>query len=174
MPPLPEHQPTMTNLQLLRSPEVPHLALGEFRLAPGLPERMDRTLQIRAELIRASGDGSFSSYLRQTLEAELTGAGKLDAASGTVISAHLTRSHVETGGNDATGVLGARFVITRGGQTVYDHEHVVNDTWQSDWIGALAIPDATTRYNALYPALVTDLLRNEDFRRAVRTGEPTS
>lgn len=172
MPPLPAHQPTLTNLQLLRSPDIPSLALGEFRLAPGLPERMDRSLAIRAEIIRAPGDGSFSSYLRQTLEAELTGAGKLDVASGTSISAHLTQSRVETRGDDGSAVLGARFIVSRGGQVIYNQEHVITDTWATTFLGGVAIPEAMDHYNALYPAIVSDLLRSDAFKRAVRA--PTS
>lgn len=172
MPPLPAHQPTLTNLQLLRSPDIPSLALGEFGLAPGLPARMDRSLAIRAEIVRAPGDGSFSSYLRQTLEAELTGAGKLNAAAGTTISAQLTQSRVETLSEDATAVLGARFIVSRGGQVIYNEEHVVTDTWATTVLGGIAIPEAMDHYNALHPAIVSDLLRSEALKRAVRA--PTS
>ena len=172
LPPLAEHQPTLANIQLLRNSEIPPLALGEFSPAPSLSERADRALAVRAEIIRAPGDGSFSSYLRQTLEAELRGAGKLDAASGTVISGQLTQSHVNTGGNESEGLLGARFIVSRGGQIVYDREHVVTSQWPSNFIGAIAIPDAMDHYNALYPAIVSDLLRNEEFRRAVRGPAP--
>ncbi len=174
LPPLPEHQPTLANVQLLRNPDIPALALGDFALAPGLPARMDRSVSVRAEILRAPGDGSFSNYLRQTLEAELTASGKLDAASGTAISGLLTRSQVETAGDQSTGTLGARFIVTRGGQTLYDREHVVTDAWPSNFIGAIAIPDAMTHYNALYPALVGDLLRNEDFRQSVRGASAAS
>ena len=68
MPPAPVHRPTITNVQVMRSSDVPNLALGQFALAEGLPDRMDRTVGIRAELLRAP-NGSFSDYLRQTLEA---------------------------------------------------------------------------------------------------------
>lgn len=169
MPPAPVHRPTIANVQVMRSTDVPAMALGNFALAEGLPERMDRTVQIRAELLRAP-DGSFSQYLRQTLEAELTAAGKLDAASGTTISAFLTQSHVETGGETSTAVVAARFIVTRAGQTLYDREHTVTDEWPTQFIGAIAIPEAMNRYTGLYPALVHEVFSSPDFRAAIRGG----
>lgn len=167
MPPAPEHRPTIGNVQIMRSSDVPALAVGRFALGEGLPERMDRTVGVRAELLRAP-NGSFSDYLRQTLETELTAAGKLDAAAGTTVSGFLTQSHVETGGSDVSrATLGARFIVTRNGQVVYDHEHVVTDQWPSQFIGAIAIPEAMNRYTGLYPAIVTDLFEDADFRTAI-------
>jgi hypothetical protein len=165
--PMADQQPSLTNIQLLRTGEMPSFALGDFALAPGLPTRMDRSISIRADSVTAPGDGSFSHYLRQTLETELRAAGKLDPASATIISAQLTQSHVSTG-TPANGTLGARFHVERHGQTLFDREVVVGDQWESNFIGAVAIPMAMDRYTALYQRLVTQLLSDDEFRAAVR------
>lgn len=153
----------------MRSTDIPALNLGEFALAEGLPARLDRAVQIRAELLRAPEGTTFSQYLRQTLETELTAAGKFDAAAGTVISGFITRSEVQTTeGETSTGTLAARFIVTRNGQTIYNQEHSVTHQWASQYLGAIAIPEAMNRYTGLYPALVNDLFETNEFRAALR------
>jgi hypothetical protein len=161
-------QPTLRNIQALRAPEIPALSLGAFELAPGLPARMDRSISIRADSVKAPGDGSFSHYLRQTFETELRAAGKLDESAPTVVSAQLTRSEIGTALSGSRGELGARFVVTRNGQTLYDRELVVNGEWASSFLGAIAIPEAMDRYTALYQDLVAALLNDPEFHNAVR------
>lgn len=165
--PMAEQQPSLTNIQLLRTGDLPSFALGAFELGPGLPARMDRSISIRADSVTAPGDGSFAHYLRQTLETELRGAGKLDPAANTIISGQLTQSHVSTG-TPARGTLGAHFRVERNGQMLYDRELAVSDQWESNFIGAIAIPMAMDRYTALYQRLVTELLSDDAFRAAVR------
>lgn len=162
----PAHQPTLANVQALRAADIPAIQLGEFRLAPGLRSAIDRMVDVRGSVLRAP-NGSFALYLRQTLEQELVAAGKLDAASGVVISAHLMQSEVSTNVNRTGATVGARFVVTRDGATVYDRALLATDDWEFQFIGAIAIPEAMDRYTALYPALVTQLLQDPAFRAAV-------
>lgn len=166
-PPMAEQQPTLANIQLARGAEMPMFSLGDFGLAPGKPAGMDRSITIRASTLSAPG-GSFAQYLRQTLETELRGAGKLDAAAPTTISGQLTRSEIATNPPTARGTLAARFIATRNGQVIYDRELTVSEDWGSSFIGAVAIPLAMDRYTALYPELVTALLSDPEFRTAVR------
>lgn len=166
-PPMAEQQPTLGNIQLLRGAEMPMLSVGDFALAPGVPAAVDRSIAIRANTLSAPA-GSFSRYLAQTLTTELRGAGKLDATAPTVISGQLTRSEITTSPPTARGTVGARFIVTRGGRTIYDSELTASEDWDSSFIGAIAIPAAMDRYTALYPALVTRLLSDPDFRSAVQ------
>ncbi len=168
LPPMVEQRPTLANLQTLRAKEIPGLAVGDFRLAQGLPARMDHAITIRASSLKAPGAGSFSGYLKQTLETELKGAGKLDAAAASTVRGELTQSQVSTGLPDSRGALAARFTVIRDGKTVYERELVVDKSWSSSFIGAIAIPEAMDRYTALYPDLVNALLTDPAFRAAVQ------
>lgn len=166
--PLAEHQQTFENVQILRADSIPQMALGEFKLAKGLPESMDRTLGIRADSVTPPQGLTFSQYLRQALEAELTGAGKLNPAASVVISGELTRSAISTSGSTSNGTLGARFHVTRSGADVYDKELTVTESWPSSFFGAEAIPTAMNHYNGFYPKLVTQLVSDPEFKRAVQ------
>lgn len=166
--PLAPQQQTFENVQILQAKDIPQMALGEFKLAAGLPTGMDKSLGIRADSLTPPPGLTFSGYLKQTLEAELTGAGKLNPSAPVIISGDLTQSRVTTTGANSAGILGARFKITRNGATAFDKELVVNEEWPSSFFGAEAIPEAMNHYNGLYAKLVTKLLQDPDFRAAVR------
>lgn len=166
--PLALHQQTFENVQLLQANDIPQIALGEFKLAAGLPASMDKSLGIRADSVTPPQGLTFSGYLRQVLEAELTGAGKLNPSAPVVISGELTRSEVSTTGPNSAGTLGARFTVTRNGAKVYNKELVVSEQWPSAFFGAEAIPAAMNHYNGFYPKLVTKLLEDAEFRAAIR------
>ena len=166
--PLAPQQQTFENVQILRANDIPQMALGEFTLAKGLPASVDKSLGIRAESVTPPAGLTFSGYLRQTLEAELTGAGKLKPSAPIVVSGELTQSRVSTSGANSTGVLGARFHVTRNGSAVFEKEIVVTEEWPSSFFGVEAIPAAMNHYNGFYPKIVTKLLQDPDFRAAVR------
>lgn len=161
-------QATFENIQLLGAKDVPQMALGAFSLAKALPASMDTSVGIRADSVTPPAGLTFSGYLKQTLEAELTGAGKLNPSAPVVISAELTQSHVSTTGANSTGVLAARFHVTRNGAAAFDKELSVTEEWPGSFFGAEAIPAAMNHYNGFYPKLVTKLLQDADFRAAVR------
>ncbi|ATQ41022.1 hypothetical protein [Caulobacter mirabilis] len=159
---------TLDNVQAARAATPAPVAVGAFVLAEGLPKAMDRSIAIRAGSVTAPGGGSFAGYLKTTLETELTAAGKLDAASGTTISGELTQSSVATPLPMSRGLVGARFRVTRDGKVLYEKELTASDEWESNFIGAVAIPMAMDRYTALYPKLVGVLLNDPEFRAALR------
>jgi hypothetical protein len=163
---LPQHAATLENIQAMRAAGIPNVGVGTFALAPGLPEGMDRSIGIRAVSV-SSPDGSFSTYLRQTLITELTAGGKLDPASPIVIGGQLTESRIDAGLAEANAVLGANFTVTRDGKTVFSKAFEVHDAWKGDFLGAVAIPAAMDHYTALYSRLVGALLADGEFRAAV-------
>lgn len=167
--PMPTPGPSIDNLQRLRKAETPSMALGEFRLAPGLPAAMDRKVNVRGSTATSPNGGSYALFLKDTLAAELKAAGKLDAASGVSISAQLTESQAEAGVDVGLAKLGATFVVTRDGREVYRKALRVEETWVSSFYGAVAIPMALNQYTGLYSKLVTRLLEDPEFQAAVRS-----
>jgi hypothetical protein len=166
--PLATHQQTFENVQLLRDDNIPQIALGKFGLASGLPAGMDKSIGIRAGGVTPPQGVTFSGYLKQALEAELSGAGKLNPAAPIVLSGDLTRSTISTLDSMSNGTLGARFYVMRSGAKVFDKELMVTEEWPSAFFGFEAINTATNHYNGFYPKLVTKLLSDPEFKKAVR------
>jgi hypothetical protein len=167
--PVPPPTATLDNIQAIRGAGLAPLKVGDFTPGPGAPTQMDKTVTVRAGT-QAAPAGSYAKLLGQTLEAELKGAGKLDPASSLVVSGVVTDTHVDSSMPDATARLAAHFTLKHNGAVAYDKTLDVSVTWKSTLLGAVAIPDAFNHYNALYPALVTKLVSDPQFRAAAHTG----
>lgn len=165
--PVPPPQATLSNIEAIRAGGVGPMQVGGFIAGPGSPTAMDRKITVRAGA-QAPPDGSYAKLLGETLAAELKGAGKLDPNSTLIVSGVVTKTHVDSAMPDATAELEAHFTLKRNGATVFDKTLDVQSTWKSNFMGAVAIPDAFNHYNALFPEIVTKLLTDADFRAAAQ------
>lgn len=142
------------------------VALGDFKPAAAVKD--DAGISMRTNTVTSPVQGSFAQYLKENLAVELRAAGLLDPASKTVIGGELTDSKVDSATAQGTGSLGARFVVTRTGAKVFDKELRVDATWESSFVGAVAIPAAINNYGALYRKLIAKLLDDDEFKRALK------
>jgi hypothetical protein len=154
--------------QALRGANLVPMAVGTFKLAPGLPPEVDRELSggLRGGNIVAP-NGSYSAHLKEILRAELNSAGLLDAQSKAIVEGQLLESKVDAAIGTGTARLAARFQVVRDGQAVFDKEVSVDDSWDSSFVGAVAIPRAIEHYGALYRSLIIKLVSDGDFKRAL-------
>ena len=128
---------------------------------------MDTTLSGLRGSTLAPAKGSWSQLLKDTLVTELTASGLYNAASSSIVEGQLTDSRVDAAIGTGTGRLAARFTVTNGGRVAYEKEVAAEATWESSFMGAVAIPTAMNQYGALYKALVAKLIDDPDFRRAL-------
>lgn len=154
------------NSQALRAANLTPTNVGMFKLATGRPPSMDTELSggLRGGNISAPS-GSYSQHLKEALKAELQSAGLLDLQSRYVIEGQLIDSKIDAAIGTGTARLAARFQVKREGQVLFDKELVVEDSWDSSFMGAVAIPRAIEHYGATYKSLVGKLLNDSDFRR---------
>lgn len=158
---------TPATLEKLRGSALAPMTAGTFSLAAGKPAEMDRTLSGLRGNSLTPAKGSFSQLLKDTLVVELTAAGLYDPNSQTVVEGQLTDSQVDAAIGTGTGRLAAKFKVRRGSQLVFDKELSVESTWESSFMGAVAVPAAMNQYHGLYKALVAKLVDDADFRKAV-------
>jgi hypothetical protein len=90
----------------------------------------------------------------------------LTESASSVVSGELTGSMLEESLKDSKALLSARFVVTCGGKSAYDRALAVETTWESNFMGAIAIPRAFDNYASLYQRLVEKLLSDKDFANA--------
>lgn len=166
---MPAAAPSAANAEKLRATKLAPAQVGTFKLAAGKPADMDTTLGgLRGSSV-SPANGSFAGQLRDEIAAELTAAGLLDPKSGIVIEGQLTDSMVDAAMSTGKGRLAAKIQIKRGGQTLFDKEVVAEATWESSFVGAIALPAAINQYGALYKTLVGKLFDDADFKRALAT-----
>lgn len=149
------------------SPQIPPLAIGAFRLGPGLPAGSDRAVGLRAFRLLPPNKTSFAAYLGESLAEQLRLAGKLDPNARLTVSADLIENSANPKVGQATGALAATFRVTENGVVKMEKTLRVEANWNSSFIGAVAIDAAEREYIALYSQLVEKLLEDPDFRSAV-------
>lgn len=156
---------SLETLQALRNAGVPPLALGGFSAGKGVSAR---SINIRGSTMSAPDGTDFPKFLSDVFASELRAAGKYDQASPLTLSGVLIESRA--GENFATGTasLGATMTLSRQGLPVYSKAYRVENAWKSDFIGALAIPDAFRNYNSLYALLVRRILTDPEMLAAMR------
>ncbi len=164
---MPAPTPSAANAQKLRATKLVPSQLGTFTLAAGKPATMDTTLGGLRGSTLSPTNGSFAGQLRDELAAELSAAGLLDPKSRIVIEGQLTDSMVDAAIGTGKGRLAAKIQIKRDGQTLFDKEIVAEATWESSFVGAVALPAAINQYGALYKTLVGKLFDDPDFKRAL-------
>jgi hypothetical protein len=158
-------QAVLENTAKLRSANLAPAAVASF--TADAKAGGDNSMSIRGgNSVQAPG-GSFAKHLGETLKVELQTAGLLDAASTNVITGTLTSSVLNASIGTADAKLSARFVVTRAGAVKYDRELSVGSTWESSFIGAVAIPLAANNYEGQYRALISKLLDDADFRKSL-------
>jgi hypothetical protein len=160
-------QPTIENIARLRGAQLAPARVGSFTFDTGKPAALDQSVSMRGSRLHSPINGSFAQYLGETLRVELAAAGLADPASPTVISGTLSESELDAAIGQGNGKLAARFVVTRADAVRYDRTLTASATWDSSFIGAVAIPLAAGQYQALYRKLAGQLFDDPDFRKAL-------
>jgi hypothetical protein len=161
-------KPTLTTTAALRGAALAPANVGKFQLGGSVSASQDQSISLRgANSVASPIEGSFAQYLRESVRVELEAAGLYDAAAQNVITGTLTQSDADAAIGTGKAKLGARFVVTRSGQVKYDNELTVEDSWESSFMGATAIPLAASHYEGLYRQLAAKLLNDPQFRSAL-------
>lgn len=164
---MPAPTASMANLEKLRTANLAPVKLGEFKLGKDKKAEMDTSVGgLRGSSIKAA-NGSFSKQLKDEVMVEMKAAGLYDESSKITIESQLTDSQVDAAIKTGFARLAARFQVNRENKNVFDKELSVDSTWESSFIGAIAIPAAINQYTALYKALVGKLFDDAEFRAAL-------
>lgn len=158
---------SVTNVESLRSAGLAPARVGTFALAPGKPADLDRKLGgLRGSSLTAHS-GSFAQQLGGQIAADLEAAGLRNDTADAVIDGTLTDSFVDAAASRGKGRLAARFRVTRDSRVVLDKELAVDASWESSFVGAIALPAAINEYGAMYRTLAGKLFTDAEFRSAM-------
>jgi len=159
---------TTENVAKLRGgPALAPAAVSRFALAPGLPASVEESMSIRGGNSLRAPNSTFSQYLKESLRVELEAAGLFDQNSPIKISGELTESSLDSSMSTASGILSARFVVTRDEAVKYNRVIQAKSEWPGSFVGAVAIPEAAGQYERLYRKLVGQLFEDAEFKKAL-------
>lgn len=158
---------SIENAAKLRSSELKPVNIGKFTADTTKDTGIDKGVSIRTNGLSSPIEGSFAQYLRETLKVELQSAGLFNPQSNTEVTGILTRSLLEAPIGEGKAMIAARFLVRQNGAIRYDQEKQVDSKWDSEFIGAVAIPQAVGQYEMLYRKLIGQLLDDPLFRQAI-------
>jgi hypothetical protein len=156
----PEH------IEALKKSGPSSVRLGAFTAA----ERSSGAARLTVRSVTLTSPyGDYPAYLKEALRQELTEAGKLGANAEIEITGVMTNNDLDASGFVVgDGELTARIVVRRGGAALFDKPVTAKSTWDSSFVGAIAIPRAITEYPKLVSAFIAALLRDPDFLAAIK------
>lgn len=166
--PAPRYNPSVANSSLMLQ-HRPIADVGPFTAAAGVE---NRALSMRGSRLQGGSDGTYATYLRDAVIAELQVAGGYVPGSRVRIDGELTHNSLNVAGiKVGSAEVGARFIVRREGVVVYDRSLKANHEWDSSFIGALAIQAGIDNYGTTVQKLIGQLLADPAFIEATRKDE---
>lgn len=162
----PSYTPSIDHVETLKKTATP-VALGAFTVQAGATG--GSSIGLRASPMSSSVGSDYAAYLADALRQELVLAGKLDPKSGLVISGLLLKNDIAAGGlSTNSGEIEARFTVTQDGRERYNRSKRASQSWESSFLGSVAIPKAQQQYPLLVQQLLTELLADAEFLAALK------
>ena len=159
----PPYEPSINNYEKLQGGAYGKVVVDDFAVAK--PEL--NQISVRGSALNSSLNDSFGTYLKSALEEEFYKAGLLAKDSKCVISGTILENDIETGMSVGSGHISANIIIKDDGNTVFDKTLTATHTWQSSFVGAVAIPRARDNYPFVVREFINKLFEDEDFKKAI-------
>lgn len=119
--------------------------------------------------MNSPGGSDFAAYLADALRQELALARKLDPKSTLDIAGILMKIDIAAVGiSSNSGEIEARFTAKNQGRIAYDAVKRAEMTWESSFVGAIAVPKAQQQCPLIVQQLLSKLLGDPQFQAALR------
>jgi hypothetical protein len=162
----PKYTASLENVQKLKDGEIQPAKVGAFHSEPGKDN--EKTISLRGSTLASPYDDSYAAYLAEALKQELSMAGKLAPDAQIEVSGALQKNDINIPISTGTGDITARFTVTRGGTVRYDQVKTIHETWDSSFLGAVAIPRAQEEYPVMVQKLLAELYADPAFIQALK------
>ncbi len=162
----PPYQPSIDNVQQLKAVAPKGVKLGEFTV--DVDAKNATSIGIRASSMSSSVGSNYADYVAQALRDELSLAGRIDPNSNIEISGVLMGTDIDTGMAKGSGYIEARFMVKNQGKVRFDKIKRGESSWESSFIGAIAIPRAEQSYPSVVQNLLTNLYSDPDFQQSLK------
>lgn len=160
----PLYNAALDNVEQLKKVPAP-VKLGSFTVQSGV----DGTIGLRGNPMASPVGGDYAAYLSDALEKELKLAGKLAPTSKLEISGQLLKNDIAAAGfSTNSGEIEARFVVKNDGVQRYDQVKRAEMSWESSFVGAIAIPRAQQQYPLIVQKLLAMLWGDVKFQEALK------
>lgn len=162
----PVYQPSLDNVESWKKTGTA-VAIGAFTVQAGAEGA--QSISLRGNPMQSPVGGDYAAYIAEALRQELLLAGRLNPQSRAVISGLLLRNDIAAGGiTTNSGEIEMRFSVRVDGSERYAKTLRSQLSWDSSFVGAVAIPKAQQQYPQLVQKLVSQLLADQSFLNSLR------
>jgi len=162
----PPYEPSVNNVSLLKRVSVEPLRLGSFTVKAGAVG--GTSVSLRGNPMASPVGQDYAAYVADALKQELDMAKRLSPSAALEVSGTLLGTDIDTAAGTASGYVEARFVVTKDGQVRFDKTKRGDFSWESSFIGAVAIPAAQRNYPVIVQNLLSALYGDTDFQNAIK------
>lgn len=128
-----------------------------------------KAIGLRGNTMTSPVGSNYGDYIASALRQELELAKLYNPQSGVEVSGTLIKNNIDAGGfSTNAGQIEARFLVTSKGQVLFDKIKRIERQWESSFAGAVAIPLAINNYPLMVQSLVSSLVADPDFVKAIR------
>ena len=163
--PAPPYAVSIPNVQALKLANAAPISVASFSALPGAN---NESIGVRANTM-VSGSGTFAKYIENALIQELTDARLLDPKADVKIGAVIIKNDISAGGfitNSAE--IEARFTVTQANAVKFEKVKRAQISWDSSFLGAVAIPNAIQKYPVIVTELLKELYADKEFIAAIK------
>ncbi len=162
----PNYSASINNVQKLKQTVQQPVKIGAFTAKPGVVGAT--SIQLRAVSMASPVGGGYAAYLGEALKQELELAKLLNASSNVEITGTLLGTDIDTAMGTASGYAEAQFVVSKDGQVRFNKVKRGQTSWESSFVGAVAIPKAQQSYPVIVQQLLGALFADPDFASALK------
>jgi hypothetical protein len=162
----PPYQASIDNVQVLHRAAGGKVKVGSFGVKPGAVG--GASIALRAASMSSPVGADFGAYLGDAVKQELDLAKRLDASSSVEVSGVLLGNDIDTAMSTASGYAEAQFVVSKDGQVRFSKVKRGQQSWESSFVGAIAIPKAQLSYPLIIQQLLSSLYTDPDFVEALK------
>lgn len=161
----PPYQATVANAEAAK--QMPQsVVVGMFSVQPGLDAT---SISLRGNPMKSPVGGDYAAYLAEALRKELTLAGKLDPSARIELGGVLIRNDISAGGiSTNNGGMQVRFTVKRDAAVRYERTLDADLSWESSFVGAIAVGKAQENYPRIVQKLIATLLADPAFMAALK------
>lgn len=160
---MPRYEANFGNVQILKN----EASLAPLNSPSVVADNGEDSVFTRANPLR-SPEGSLSKHVQKALTDELRLAGLLDPAASRHLNVRLRQNRLNAAMGTGDGLISADFSLVEGTTSLYSSNKTVTSTWDSSFLGAIAIPAAANAYNPLVRKLLAELYSDPAFIQAMQ------
>jgi hypothetical protein len=166
--PAPNYAPSIDNVEALKTiGGGTSVKTGTIGVTPDMPGA--KAIGLRGSTMTSPVGGNYGDYIASALRQELELAKLYNPQSGVEVSGTLIKNNIDAGGiSTSAGQIEARFLVTSNGQVLFDKIKRIERQWESSFAGAVAIPLAINNYPLMVQSLISSLVTDPDFVKAIR------